>query len=101
MAEADGDERRAIRTEVAQVLRTTLARIAFGRYRIVGHYNDARLRYGTVRTRPNRGLPMPAYEITLFDDAPVIMDARDIAMSDDMADVLSTPLRPGWGKPRP
>ncbi|QGY00845.1 hypothetical protein MMSR116_02185 [Methylobacterium mesophilicum SR1.6/6] len=101
MAEADGDERLAIRTEVAQVLRTTLARIAFGRYRIVGHYHDARLRYRTVRPRPNWSLPMPANKITLFDDAPVMMDARDIAISDDMADVLSTPLPPGWGKPRP
>lgn len=97
MQEAAGDERKAIRTEIAQLLRTTLARVTFGQHRIVGHYHDARLRYRPDRAVPRPGEVPPAYRVTLFDDAPVIIDDDDIAAMEDTADEMQKPLPAHWG----
>ncbi|MBK3404163.1 recombinase family protein [Methylorubrum populi] len=96
MQEAVGDERRSIRTEIAQLLRITLARVTFGQHRIAGHYHDARLRYRPDRVVARPGEALAAYQVTLFDDAPVILDDADIAALEDADGEGSRPLPARW-----
>ena len=97
MQEVAGDERKTIRTEIEQLLRIILVRVTFGRHRIAGHHHDARLRYRPDRAVARPGEAVAAYQVTLFDDAPVILDDEDIAALEETDGEGGKPVPAHWG----